>query len=463
MPLWWQLPVPWANNMDTPICDFVREYYGRNTVRLHMPGHKGSNFLGIEHLDITEVNGADSLYEAEGIIRKSEENASSLFGCPTFYSTEGSSQCIRAMLYLAKLHALGNFRSPRILAARNVHKSFLSGCALLDLEVMWLYPENADSYLSCRITPEKLETILSAMHPKPAAVYLTSPDYLGNPADVAAMADICRKHGVLLLIDNAHGAYLRFLQPSQHPMDLGADLCCDSAHKTLPVLTGGAYLHMAPWLEPTLGPQVKNAMALFGSTSPSYLILQSLDAANAYLMEYPGKLTSLIQRINRLKEALRDAGYAVIGQEPLKITLSSKAYGYLGTELGDILRDHNLECEFSDPDFLVLMVTPENGEEDLQRVYMALMSIPRKPPVLETPPIPAPGKRAISLREAMLSASELIAVEGAIGRILASPSVGCPPAVPILVCGERIDSTAIACFQYYGIRQVAVVKENCPV
>ena len=102
VPLWWQLPVPCANNMDTPICDFVREYYGRNTVRLHMPGHKGSNFLGIEHLDITEVNGADSLYEAEGIIARSEKNAAALFGTGgTFYSTEGSSQCIRAMLYLA--------------------------------------------------------------------------------------------------------------------------------------------------------------------------------------------------------------------------------------------------------------------------------------------------------------------------------------------------------------------------
>ena len=449
--------------MDTPICDFVREYYARSTVRFHMPGHKGSSFLGIEHLDITEVNGADSLYEAEGIIRKSEKNASSLFGCPTFYSTEGSSQCIRAMLYLAKLYASANSRSPRILAARNVHRSFLSGCALLDLEVMWLYPENADSYLSCIITPEKLEAALSAMHPKPAAVYLTSPDYLGNLADIAAMADICRQNGVLLLIDNAHGAYLRFLQPSRHPMDLGADLCCDSAHKTLPVLTGGAYLHMAPWLEPTLGSQVKNAMALFGSTSPSYLVLQSLDAANAYLTEYPCKLTSLLQRINRLKETLRENGYAVIGQEPLKITLSTKSYGYLGTELADILRNHNLECEFSDPDFLVLMVTPENEVEDLQRLSTAMTRIPRKPAILETPPVPAPGQSVRSLREAMLSPWEPIAVEEANGRILASPSVGCPPAVPILVCGERIDSAAIACFQYYGIRQVAVGKENCPV
>ncbi len=211
--------MPLANNMDTPICDFVRQYHQKNTVRLHMPGHKGRGFLGMEHLDVTEVEGADSLYEAEGIIRRSEQNASSLFGCPTFYSTEGSSQCIRAMLYLAKLYGKEHFRKPRILAARNVHKTFLSGCALLDLEVMWLYPENTDTYLSCQITPETLESTLSAMEEQPTAVYLTSPDYLGNLADVAAVAAVCHRHGVLLLVDNAHGAYLRFLQPSQHPID----------------------------------------------------------------------------------------------------------------------------------------------------------------------------------------------------------------------------------------------------
>ena len=115
--------------METPICNFVRKYAESEAIRLHMPGHKGKNILGLEALDITEIDGADSLYEANGIIRQSEENAGRLFGCPTFYSTEGSSQCIRAMLYLAMLHAKEQGKRPVIAAGRNAHKTFLTGAA----------------------------------------------------------------------------------------------------------------------------------------------------------------------------------------------------------------------------------------------------------------------------------------------------------------------------------------------
>ena len=128
--------------MDTPICDFVDRYIESGAFRAHMPGHKGKAFLGMEPLDITEFAGADSLYEATGIIRQSEENASRLFGCKTLYSTEGSSQCIRAMLHLAALYAKEQGKQPLIAAARNVHKTFLSAAALLDL------PDNNSSYLS---------------------------------------------------------------------------------------------------------------------------------------------------------------------------------------------------------------------------------------------------------------------------------------------------------------------------
>ena len=213
--------------MDTPICDFVRAYARTNALRLHMPGHKGAPLLGMEHLDITEIDGADSLYEASGIIARSEENASRLFGCKTMYSTEGSSQCIRAMLYLVQLHARQNGRKPRIAAGRNAHKSFLTAAALLELEVDWLYPKANAGYLSCMLTPADLTAYLEQAPEIPAAIYLTDPDYLGNLVDLASIAEVCRRYGVLLVVDNAHGAYLKFLPRSRHPMDLGADLWSD--------------------------------------------------------------------------------------------------------------------------------------------------------------------------------------------------------------------------------------------
>ena len=138
--------------MDTPICDFVRAYGEKHALRLHIPGHKGKDFLGMEQLDITEISGADSLYEADGIIAKSEENASSLFGCRTVYSTEGSSQCIRAMLTLLLRYAKQQGRTPLIAAGRNAHKSFLTAAALLDIGVDWLYPAENPSYLAIIIS-----------------------------------------------------------------------------------------------------------------------------------------------------------------------------------------------------------------------------------------------------------------------------------------------------------------------
>ena len=297
--------------MQTPIYDFVQNYQRSGTLRLHMPGHKGVPFLGCEPLDITEIQGADALYEAEGIIAESERNAAALFGTArTLYSTEGSSQCIRAMLYLALLgYGPKAGVRPRILAARNVHKSFIHACALLDLDVVWLMPDQAShSLCSCPITPSQVAHALESE--RPFALYLTAPDYLGGGPDLAAIAQVCRQSHIPLLVDNAHGAYLKFLSPSRHPIDLGAAMCCDSAHKTLPVLTGGAYLHLSREAEHRVGAMAKQAMALFGSTSPSYLTLQSLDLCNHYLSDgYPQRLAEFVTGIRDVKQHLSRAGF----------------------------------------------------------------------------------------------------------------------------------------------------------
>jgi len=446
--------------MNTPICDFVREYAQSGALRLHMPGHKGQALLGMEHMDITEISGADSLYEADGIIRESERNAGMLFGCSTYYSTEGSSLCIRAMIYLTALYARRTGKSLLIAAGRNAHKTFLSAAALTGMDVLWLTPERSESYLSCMIDAQTLDQALSRTPQKPAAVYLTSPDYLGNRVDIAALGEVCRRHGALLLVDNAHGAYLKFLKHSQHPMDLGADMCCDSAHKTLPVLTGGAYLHIASSAPAMLSDQAKNALAMFASTSPSYLIMQSLDAANGYLAQgYRERLDAFCDCVERLRSRLEAHGYVLRGNEPLKLTFDAKAYGYTGEELARRLLERNMVCEFADPDFLVLMVTPQTGEEGLARLEEAMLRIPARPRIEQKAPGFCRAERVMSIREAAFSVSEIVPARESCGRILAAATVGCPPAVPIVVCGERIDRHAVQCFEYYKIETCSVVAE----
>ncbi len=444
--------------MDTPICDFVAEYIRHGSVRLHMPGHKGERFIGCEELDITEIPGADSLYDATGIIRQSERNAGELFGARTFYSTEGSSLAIRAMLALVTKHARGMGRAPIIWAGRNAHSAFLSAAALLDLSVEWILSQEGN-YLSCPIDPSALDERLGSTAVTPAAVYVTSPDYLGSQADISAIASVCHRYGVLLLVDNAHGAYLRFLPRSMHPMDLGADMCCDSAHKTLPVLTGGAYLHLSHGLDGFSDSDVREAMRLFGSTSPSYLILESLDAANRYLADSFGhRLRELLPRAEMLRDQLSGHGYRLIGTEPLKITIMTKSMGYTGAEISEILSAHHITAEFSDPDHIVFMLTPSLRTGDLERLGQALLDIPRRSCDLPQMPQFSYPAVAMSIREAALSPFETLPVEECVGRVLAVASVGCPPAVPILVCGEVVDERAVECFRYYGIRTCNVVK-----
>lgn len=445
--------------MKTPIYDFVKNYAESRSVRLHMPGHKGIGSI-CESLDITEITGADSLFEANGIIRESEKNASALFGSETFYSTEGSSLCIRAMVYMLSLYAKEIGRKPLILSGRNAHKTFLSALALTDTDVFWIYPKKDESYLSCSVTASELEDIFKSISELPIAVYLTSPDYLGNVSDIAGVAEVCHKYGVLLCVDNAHGAYLKFLSPSKHPIDLGADICCDSAHKTLPALTGGAYLHVSKNAPESFSREAKNALCLFASTSPSYLLLESLDRTNAYLERHAERLNAFLPLLDSLRNELCANGYALIGNEELKITIDAKAYGYYGDELADILYKNGIVCEFADRDHLVMMFSPENSSSDIDKVKKALTSIEKKEALVNAPKEFFAPVRAMSVREAVFSPQERLPIYEGEGRVLASASVPCPPAVPIVVSGEIIDQNAIELFEYYGIDSCVVVKQK---
>lgn len=423
---------------------------------MHMPGHKGAGILGFEGMDLTEISGADELFAAEGIIKESEQNASTLFGCPTYYSTQGSTLCIQTMCTILCQDAKSKGKKPKILAGRNAHRSFIHAAALLDFDIEWLYG-NSD-YLSCKINAKDLKKKI--VENNPTAVYLTNPDYLGNLLDIKALASICKKYNVLLAIDNAHGAYLRFLKDSLHPIDLGADLCCDSAHKTLPVLTGGAYLHLSDSLNQVWGDDIKHFMEYFSSTSPSYLIMASLDAANDVLdTTFKKSLSECIQRVDGLKNALIQHGYTILSGEPMKITISTKEFGYSGNEIADFLMDCDIYPEFYDSDYIVLMPSPYNTKDDFERLQKCLCGIERKSILVNKPPKLEQAKKAMNVRQALFAPSMTLDVSKSLGQVCSSVTVSCPPAILPVIPGEVISESSIEVMKYYGIETVRVVKE----
>lgn len=442
--------------MKTPIVSFLKSYQEKSPVRMHMPGHKGAGILGFEGMDLTEISGADELFAADGIIKESEQNASSLFGCPTYYSTQGSTLCIQTMCTILCQDAKSKGKKPKILAGRNAHRSFIHASALLDFDIVWLYG-NSD-YLSCKINAEDLEKKI--VENNPTAVYLTNPDYLGNLLDIKSLASICKKHDVLLAIDNAHGAYLRFLEPSLHPIDLGADLCCDSAHKTLPVLTGGAYLHLSDSLNQVWKNDVKHFMEYFSSTSPSYLIMASLDATNEVLdTTFKKSLSECIQRVDVLKNALIQHGYTILSGEPMKITISTKEFGYTGNEIANLLMECDIYPEFYDSDYVVLMPSPYNTKDDLKRLETCLCKIERKSVVFNSFPKLERARKVMNVRQALFAPSKMIEVSKSLGQVCSSVSVSCPPAILPVIPGEVISESSIEVMKYYGIETVRVVKE----
>ena len=422
--------------METPIADFIKDYTDKAPVRLHMPGHKGdAAILGAPN-DITEVEGTSDL------ITESEKNASLIFGCPTYYSAEGSSLCIRAMLSLLVKHT----GCHTVVAARNCHQTFISACALLDLDVIWL--PNEWSLLSNGVDLPSLDKILSDN--SACCVYITSPDYLGFVNDISSIASVCHSHDTYLAVDKAHGAYLKFF--SQHPMDLGADICCDSAHKTLPVLTGGAYLHVSDELNK---PDVKRELSLYASTSPSWLILASLDRANAIISDpdFASGLKKIAAKVEDIRSSVRMKTY---GNEYLKLTLVPNTYGYTGDEVADILRSFGIEPEFSDVNYVTLMFSSFNSDKDFEVLTDALDSIKeREPLAVPTYTVPTPTK-VKGIREAVFGKTEVIPVIESEGRVAGFVKTSCPPAVPIVICGERITLDHIKALKAYGFTTIEV-------
>lgn len=434
--------------MDTKnnLIRFLDSYADEKKLRLHMPAHHGKALNPMlsraYELDITEISGADSLFEADGIIAEGERRTARLYGSgASCWSAGGSTLCIQGML--AKMRT----ENRTVVSARTVHRAFLNACILLGISVEWVFPERGD-VISGEYAPESFEEKLQFLTKRgeKACVYVTSPDYRGNVQDIAGLSELCHRYNAQLLVDNAHGAHLAFLAKNRHPMNLGADYCCDSFHKMLPTLTGGAVLHSRYHN----APELKQYMQMFGSTSPSYLIMRSIEEAVAWL-ENGGKknVQSTEKKANALRERLK---YNWIGEEPFHLTISAN-----GFDFAEQLRRQGAEPEYADKICCVMLLSPLMDEKDFIRLERILTACEPTPAELP-PPLPNPPKKACDMWTACLSAWETIPIEQAEGRICATVQVPCPPAVPMVMSGEIFDKNWISYMKYFGLKEVTVIK-----
>ncbi|MGI6403734.1 MAG: aminotransferase class I/II-fold pyridoxal phosphate-dependent enzyme [Oscillospiraceae bacterium] len=443
-----------------PLSRAVAEYLEGDFSRFHTPGHKGKDRFAphfgwgeVWCWDVTECAGLDSLFEASGPIRETEQLYSRLYGtADSLISAGGSTLCIQAMLALALQPG------DSLLAVRGVHSSAVHAMALLDLHPQWVLPSiDQATGLAGAVCPEEVERAFTC-NPRLKAVYLTSPNYFGAISDIATLSKVCHSFGVPLLVDNAHGAHLAFLPQSLHPIGLGADLCCDSLHKTLPVLTGGAMLHVG---NKAYASQARRKMALFGSTSPSYPVMLSIDAALSYLeREVARDSVRVSQEVERAAAIAEEQGCFMPRfplKDPWRLTLSAAPLGLDGPGLAAHLRGHQIEPELVSDPFCVLMASPGNTEEDFRRLAEGLRALPRgSSHFSQTAGFTLPRQK-VSLREAVFAPSQPVPLEQAVGRVAGAMVSPCPPGIALVVPGEEIDSQTATLLKSYGIFSIHVL------
>jgi len=427
--------------MSTPLYTALLRHQALNRASFHTPGHKSNPFSlpqDLLSLDFTELPDTDSLFEADGPIFEAEQLAAKLFGTArTCISAGGCTLSIQAMFRLAAPNG------GSIVCSRVLHRSAVNAMALLGLQPVWAMPGDIISVI------EK--------NPSAKAVYVTSPNYYGELLDISAISSACKKQDIPLLVDNAHGTHLMFTEPKLHPLTFGASMTACSAHKTLNVLTGGAWLNIA---DERFAAGAKEAMALFGSTSPNYAIMASLDLARAWLEVHKKEYVSLQHKVNEMKTAAAQHGIAQPGgpTDPTRITLNTASIGLSGTAAAEIFRGAGVEPEFADAAHVVLIATPFNTDSDFTRLAEALELLPVRSPLpvhAALPPLPAVK---MPLRQAVFAPCETIALDSATGRIAAEAACPCPPGVPVAMPGEELTKEIIEFLRGYGFFSIKVLK-----
>ena len=383
---------------DLPIMNFLRRHAEKQTVSFHMPGHKGSAiykrfgyepFLDrIMDCDITEIPGADNLFQTEGILKAAQEEYAKLYGVQRSYLLiNGTSGGVIAAIMAAVP------KGKKLIMARNSHKAIFNALVLADIQPVYAYPEMIHTYgISREITAGEIERCILE-NPEAEAVILPSPNYYGVCSDIRAIADVVHAHGKVLIVDQAHGAHLKFFQDAgctdmpKSAEEEGADIIVNSVHKTLASFTQSAVLHLNS--DRVDRYVLEDKLQMIQSTSPSYLLMASLDINADILDRHKDQIMNEWHDalLYFYAEARKIPGLVVIGNpydsgeaihlDITKINLDMSALGLDAAEVEELLIGQGIYAELTTGSILLGMTGIGNTKEHMGRLIAALAAITR--------------------------------------------------------------------------------------
>lgn len=420
----------------------------RGYLSLHMPGHKENaalapylKALGAE-LDITELPGFDDLHAPEGILKESMERAAALFGARrSFYQVNGSTGALLAAIRGATR------RGDKILMARHCHKAIYHAVELCGLEPVYLLPPVAEG-LSGPISPEMVRAALEA-EPEIKLVVYPSPTYDGVLSDTAGICAAAHERGVPVLVDEAHGAHLGLWGGfPQNAMQQGADLAVSSLHKLLPSLTQTAILHVGGALVPQ--PEVARQTGIFQSSSPSYLLLASIDGCVRFLeTEGPAAFAAWDRRLKETRQKLQglqhlrliDGPYPM---DPAKLVISTRDSALNGVELKRRLgEEYRIQLEMALDHYAVAMTGLGSDDRMPDRLAQALLALdaaagPATEPPAEPEALPPLPPQRMKLEDAARQGGGFTFLYDGLGKISGEYIWAYPPGIPLITPGEEI-------------------------
>lgn len=454
-----------------PLYQALKEHSEKKPISFHVPGHKygevfpmddGAHFRELLKIDVTELSGLDDLHSPEGIILEAEALLAELYGVKhSFFLVNGTTVGNLAMVMAVCKE--GDI----ILVQRNCHKSIMNAIRLVKARPIFLEPEFEKLWgIASEVSYDIVEQAI-CLYPDAKGLILTYPNYYGMTYDLKAIINLVHRNQIPVLIDEAHGAH--FIIGEDFPesaVQLGADIVVQSAHKTLPAMTMGSYLHYNSSLISLT--ELTDYLQILQSSSPSYPIMASLDIARSFIGTFSvDDHHYLRKQIDYFKKALGQIeGIKVLAHQhpidPLKVTIQS-TQGLSGFELQRILEEVGVYSELADP-MNLLLVLPllkkgqstyfENALKRFEDGYFGVSDLFDEKEYVR-PEGPAISKLALTYKQMESLPAEIIALNEASGKIAAETITPYPPGIPYILPGEVVSNEKIEYLQYlikYGTR-----------